>query len=50
MNECKICHQMIGWDRSLCDACDNDLRDAQEEAGDAERVFKERQARAACVE
>jgi hypothetical protein len=50
MNECSTCHQVIGWECSLCPACEADEREAQEAAGDAERVFKERAARAACVE
>ena len=50
MNECKICHQYISWDCSLCPACEDDLRAERDEADDAERVFRERMARAAAIE
>jgi hypothetical protein len=50
MNECAICYQPIPWTRLLCPACEEDLRAEREAAGDAERMFKERQQRAAAVE
>jgi predicted amidophosphoribosyltransferase len=50
MNECAACYQPISDTRLLCPACENDLRAAQAQAGDAERVWKERMARAAAVE
>lgn len=45
---CSICYQEIPENRSLCDACENDLR--AEQAEDGERLFLERQTRAMCVE
>jgi hypothetical protein len=49
-SECAVCYQEIPDNRSLCEACENDQRAEQMQAGDAERVFRERQQRAACVE
>jgi hypothetical protein len=48
--ECSVCYQEIPDHRLLCEACENDQRAEQAQAGDAERVFKERQARATAVE
>jgi predicted amidophosphoribosyltransferase len=50
MNECSLCFQPIPANRSLCDACENDIQYTKRCLEDAERVFRERQARAACVE
>lgn len=50
MNECALCHAEIPDNRSLCEACENDLRAEQAQAGEAERIYRERAARAACVE
>ena len=50
MSECSLCYQPIPASRSLCAACENDIQATQHQAGEAERVFKERQARAAGVE
>jgi predicted amidophosphoribosyltransferase len=49
-NECSVCHAEIPWDRTLCPACEHDQRAEQMQAGDAERIYRERQQRAACVE
>jgi predicted amidophosphoribosyltransferase len=49
-SECAACYQEIPDNRSLCEACENDLRAEQAQAGDAERIYKERQARAMTVE
>jgi hypothetical protein len=49
-SECAVCYQEIPDTRSLCEACENDLAAEQDQAGEAERIYRERQARAACVE
>jgi len=50
MNECATCYQPIPANRLLCPACEEDLRAERDEADDAERVYRERQARAMNVE
>jgi hypothetical protein len=50
MNECSECHAEIPWTRTLCHACEADSRAAQAQAGEAERIYLERAARAACTE
>jgi hypothetical protein len=50
MNECSECHAEIPWTRLLCPACEADQRAAQAQAGEAERIYRERQQRAAAVE
>jgi len=49
-NECATCYQPIPWTRLLCPACEDDLRAERDEADDAERMYRERQQRAAAVE
>ena len=49
-NECATCYQPIPANRLLCPACEDDLRAERDEADDAERMFRERQARAMNVE
>ena len=49
-SECESCFQQISTDRRLCDACMSDMQAALDEVGEAERVFRERQQRAACTE
>jgi hypothetical protein len=50
MGECSVCYQEIPGDRLLCPACEDDLRAERDEADEAERMFRERQQRAAAVE
>lgn len=50
MNECRVCYQEIPDSLSLCPACEADERMEREAAGEAERIYRERAARAACVE
>ena len=49
-NECSECHAEIPWTRLLCPACEDDLRAERDEADDAERIYRERQARASAIE
>jgi hypothetical protein len=49
-NECSECHAEIPDDRLLCPACEADLKAEWSAAEDAERIYRERAARAACVE
>lgn len=50
MNECDECHQQFIGDGVLCYECESIQKAQRNAAGDAERVFRERQARAACTE
>lgn len=50
-NECAICFQAIPDDRTICEACEKDRTIlSNPPPDDAERLFKERQARAMTVE
>jgi predicted amidophosphoribosyltransferase len=50
MGECSVCYAEIPDNRSLCEACENDLRAEQAQFEDDEAIYRERAARAACVE
>lgn len=47
---CSICYAEIPDNASLCDGCENDMRQAQDQEAEDHRLFQERQARAMCVE
>jgi predicted amidophosphoribosyltransferase len=49
-SECAVCYQEIPDNRSLCEACENDLRAEQAQFEDDEAIYRERQARAMNVE
>jgi len=49
-NECATCYQPIPANRLLCPACEADLKAEWSAAEEAERIYRERAARAACVE
>ena len=50
MNECRNCYQPIPSSRKLCDLCEADMHEIQQEAEDRERVFRERQQRVCTTE
>jgi hypothetical protein len=50
LNECDECHQQFIGDGTLCYECESIRKQQRNAAGDAERVFRERQAHAAGVE